>query len=133
MSKDRILSQSVYFPSKDRIVSAKRPYILSFRTVYFTQSLFFSLIHYVNSTFRTTNSDGRTDTPVVSAGEFLTLLSRSAQYFKIEFDLASYYSDQTVFFPKADLVFYVGMDQREEHFHVPLLCTPFSYNTYRGS
>ena len=128
-----MLSQFVYFPSKDRIVSAKRPYILSFRTVYFTQSLFFSLIHYVNSTFRTTNSDGRTDTPVVSAGEFLTLLSRSAQYFKIEFDLASYYSDQTVFFPKADLVFYVGMDQREEHFHVPLLCTPFSYNTYRGS
>ena len=83
--------------------------------------------------FRTTNSDGRTDTPVVSGGEFLTLLSRSAQYFKIEFDLASYYSGQTVFFPKADLIFYVGMDQREEHFHVPLLCTPFSYNTYRGS
>ena len=83
--------------------------------------------------FRTTNSDGRTDTPVVSAGEFLTLLSRSAQYFKIEFDLASYYSGQTVFFPKAELIFQVGMDQREEHFHVPLLCTPFSYNTYRGS
>ena len=79
-----------------------------------------------------TNSDGRTDSPVIDEDEFLYFLATSDQYFKLEFDLAGYYS-QEVFFPQASLVFKVRQDQANEHFHVPILCTPYSYSTYRGS
>lgn len=79
-----------------------------------------------------TNNDGRTDAPVVDTDEFTYLLSTSDQYFKLEFDLAAYYT-QEVFFPQAQLVFKVKQEQVNEHFHVPILCTPYSYSTYRGS
>merc|ERR1712241_1370096 len=69
-----------------------------------------------------TNSDGRTDEPVISQDHF----------FKLEFDLAGYYKQET-FFPQASLTFKVKQDQAMEHFHVPILCTPYSYSTYRGS
>ena len=26
-----------------------------------------------------------------------------------------------------------GIDNAEQHYHVPLLCSPWSYSTYRGS
>ena len=36
---------------------------------------------------------------------------------------------QNYFYPKADLIFKVEMDQKEDHFHIVLLTTPFSYTT----
>ena len=36
---------------------------------------------------------------------------------------------QNYFYPKADLIFKVEMDQKEDHFHVVLPTTPFSYTT----
>lgn len=36
---------------------------------------------------------------------------------------------QDYFYPTADLIFKVEMDQKEDHFHVVLLTTPFSYTT----
>merc|ERR1711893_408280 len=79
-----------------------------------------------------TNSDGRTDEPVISQDDFLYLLGESDHFFKLEFDLAGYYQQET-FFPQASLTFKVKQDQAMEHFHVPILCTPYSYSTYRGS
>ncbi|CAI7744301.1 unnamed protein product [Closterium sp. NIES-53] len=37
------------------------------------------------------------------------------------------------FFPSVSIVFRVLPEQQREHFHVPLLLSPFSYSTYRGS
>ncbi|CAI5531388.1 unnamed protein product [Closterium sp. Naga37s-1] len=37
------------------------------------------------------------------------------------------------FFPHVSIVFQVLPEQEWEHFHVPLLLSPFSYSTYRGS
>merc|ERR1712242_125983 len=80
----------------------------------------------------TTNNDGRTDEPVIGESEFTELLGQSGHYFKLSFDLASYYTED-VFFPNADLIFKVDQTQAQEHFHVPVLCTPYSFTTYRGS
>merc|ERR1712062_56134 len=80
-----------------------------------------------------TNFDGRTDEPVISEPDFIKLLESGDHFFKLDFDLISYYQDQDVFFPKPELIFKVKQSQRYEHFHVPLLCTPYSFNTYRGS
>ena len=104
---------------------------------------------YKNKILRVTNFDGRTDEPVIGELEFVNLMGNGDHFFKLEFDLISYYKDQEVFFPKVndywliinlryfyfkpELIFNVKQSQRYEHFHVPLLCTPYSYNTYRGS
>ncbi|GJP54814.1 hypothetical protein CLOM_g13852 [Closterium sp. NIES-68] len=37
------------------------------------------------------------------------------------------------FFPSVSVAFRVLPEQQREHFHVPLLLSPFSYSTYRGS
>jgi 5-hydroxyisourate hydrolase len=51
----------------------------------------------------------------------------------IEFDTAAYFSatGQRGFFPEVTLVFTVA--DPTEHYHVPLLLSPFAYSTYRGS
>ncbi|GAQ80565.1 hypothetical protein KFL_000570130 [Klebsormidium nitens] len=37
------------------------------------------------------------------------------------------------FYPQVDIVFEVKPSQTREHFHVPLILSPYSYTTYRGS
>lgn len=51
----------------------------------------------------------------------------------VEFDTATYFSTtgQRSFFPKVTVFFTVT--DPTEHFHVPLLLSPFAYSTYRGS
>lgn len=53
-------------------------------------------------------------------------------HYKLNFATGAYYSGlQTqTFFPEVDLVFEVT---GPEHYHVPLLLSPFAYSTYRGS
>jgi 5-hydroxyisourate hydrolase len=73
-----------------------------------------------------TDADGRLRTltgPTISAGQY-----------RLHFDTAGYFAANQVtdaFFPEAVLHFTVA--NPAEHFHVPLLLTPFSYSTYRGS
>lgn len=57
---------------------------------------------------------------------------RSGLY-RIEFDTASYFTtaDVDFFFPEVIVTFRI-LDSAE-HYHVPLLLSPFSYSTYRGS
>ena len=52
--------------------------------------------------------------------------------YKIVFELDDYWLKQGVdaFYPSAEICFKV---QDERHHHVPLLLSPYSYSTYRGS
>lgn len=51
--------------------------------------------------------------------------------YRISFNTGKYIPSG--FFPYVSIVFEVRESQRSEHFHVPLLLSPFSFSTYRGS
>ena len=77
-----------------------------------------------------TNAEGRTDTPLVEEGE----LSRGV--YELVFEVGEYFAGQT---GSADLPFLdqvpvrFGVHDPAAHYHVPLLTSPWSYTTYRGS
>lgn len=75
-----------------------------------------------------TNDDGRTDSPLLSEAEF------SLGYWKLVFKVGAYFKasnpSDTPFLSEVPLCF--GMES-EDHYHVPLLVSPWSYSTYRGS
>ena len=78
----------------------------------------------------TTNDDGRTDAPLL-AGEQL----RPGVY-EIVFAVGDYFADQEgvpdpPFLGSVPLRF--GIADLSAHYHVPLLVSPWSYSTYRGS
>lgn len=75
----------------------------------------------------TTNSDGRVADLLA---EDLTL---DAGRYKVLFVTESYFKNQKVdaFYPYAEIVFDITGDG--EHYHIPLLLSPFGYSTYRGS
>jgi 5-hydroxyisourate hydrolase len=75
----------------------------------------------------TTNHDGRVsallaDDIVLPAGRY-----------KVLFVTENYFKKQGVdaFYPYAEIVFDITGDG--EHYHIPLLLSPFGYSTYRGS
>jgi len=77
-----------------------------------------------------TNSDGRTDEQILPASEF------STGVYELVFH-AGAYLDQTGAPPEDPRFLDViplrfGMSE-EQHYHVPLLLSPFGYSTYRGS
>ena len=75
-----------------------------------------------------TNADGRTDTPLLDA-------MPSGSY-ELEFDMGPYFVAQgnDVAEPAfLDTVVIRFSIQAGEHYHVPLLVSPWSYSTYRGS
>ena len=53
--------------------------------------------------------------------------------YRLVFDTAAYFAHQRTagFFPEVAITFTVGGDG--QHYHVPLLLSPFGYATYRGS
>lgn len=74
----------------------------------------------------TTNDDGRV-TDLLAPGA----LVRGT--YRISFSVAPYFhaGGRSAFYPHVDIVFLV--EAPNEHFHVPLLLSPFGYSTYRGS
>ena len=52
--------------------------------------------------------------------------------FKLRLDTAEYFAQQGIktFYPFIEITFTIT---GSEHYHVPLLLTPFGYSTYRGS
>ncbi len=50
--------------------------------------------------------------------------------YRISFQTAKYHNDKG-FFPCVTINFLVA--NQEQHYHVPLLLSPFSFSTYRGS
>lgn len=78
-----------------------------------------------------TNADGRTDAPLLEGAALA-----KGQY-RLVFGVAAYYKAQGTkladppFLDRVPLRF--GVADPALHYHVPLLCTPWGYTTYRGS
>jgi len=78
----------------------------------------------------TLNNDGRTDEPLLEGDKFL-----EGKY-EMVFFIGDYFKDiiNTTKIPFLDdVVIRFGISNSKEHYHVPLLVSPWSYSTYRGS
>ena len=57
--------------------------------------------------------------------------------YRLEFDVAAYFKSLGVSLPEPNFLNSVSLDfgvaHVDEHYHVPLLVSPWSYSTYRGS
>jgi 5-hydroxyisourate hydrolase len=77
------------------------------------------------------NHDGRADNPLLEGGQFVPgryrLVFGVAAYFR---GLGAALSDPP-FLDEVPLDF--GLSTVGQHYHVPLLASPFAYSTYRGS
>ncbi len=53
--------------------------------------------------------------------------------YRITFAIETYFRTQGIegFYPEASIVFHVR--DADQHYHVPLLLSPYGYSTYRGS
>jgi len=85
-----------------------------------------------------TNNDGRCDAPLLE-GDALEV-----GVYELVFSVGPYFSAQQTGATQTDaaqekirflddVVIRFGVPAADEHYHVPLLITPFSYSTYRGS
>lgn len=78
-----------------------------------------------------TNNDGRCDAPLLQGEDY-----RSGVY-QLQFHAGDYYRARGVALPEPAfldvVVLRFGIDVGQEHYHVPLLISPYSYSTYRGS
>ncbi|KAI9789102.1 MAG: hypothetical protein M1816_006352 [Peltula sp. TS41687] len=50
----------------------------------------------------------------------------------LKFNTLEYFGSGNTFFPEVEVRFFVNMSTLD-HYHVPLLLSPWSYTTYRGS
>lgn len=76
-----------------------------------------------------TNSDGRSGPLMASSNTVV------AGRYRLTFKTGPYFQKLgvTSFYPFVSVVFEIKPSQASEHFHVPVLLSPFSYTTYRGS
>ena len=76
------------------------------------------------------NSNGRSDKPLIEGTDF-----KEGQY-ELVFFVGDYFKKITDL-PKTpflnEVVIKFGISNPNEHYHVPLLVSPWSYSTYRGS
>ncbi len=79
----------------------------------------------------TTNADGRTDGPLLQDVEFVP------GTYELRFAVGDYFRSRSADLPDPPFLNIVplrfGIAEAEAHYHVPLLCSPWSYSTYRGS
>lgn len=79
----------------------------------------------------TTNDDGRCDGPILE-GEAFTAAQYELTFYAGEYlGLQGGESDGLRFLDVIPLRF--GVADASQHYHVPLLLSPYSYSTYRGS
>ena len=72
-----------------------------------------------------TDKDGR-------SGQLMSMINAlNPGVYKISFNTGKYCPSG--FFPYVSILFEIRESQKWEHFHVPLLLSPFSFSTYRGS
>lgn len=74
-----------------------------------------------------TNDDGRTDSPILPAAEFVT------GKYELVFQAGSYFAREETISFLDDIPIRFGINDPASHYHVPLLVSPFSFSTYRGS
>lgn len=78
-----------------------------------------------------TNADGRTDEPLLIGADL-----KEGQY-ELVFCAGDYHrsngqaAEGTLFLDEIPIRF--GVPNADQHYHVPLLISPFAYSTYRGS
>jgi 5-hydroxyisourate hydrolase len=71
-----------------------------------------------------TNADGRTDAPLLAGDEL------EMHDYELLFHVGTYFHDKT-FLDRVPIRFHIA--DATASYHVPLLCTPWAYSTYRGS
>jgi len=78
-----------------------------------------------------TNDDGRLDAPILDDASFAPgvyeLVFQAGDYFRASLDNLP----EPMFVDEVVLRF--GIAEADQHYHVPLLVSPWSYSTYRGS
>lgn len=72
-----------------------------------------------------TNSDGRCDQPLIT--------DPPAGNYKLLFSIGDYFRGLSVDSPFLEVVQIDFKTEANQSYHIPLLCSPFSYSTYRGS
>ena len=79
----------------------------------------------------TLNHDGRSDAPLYDRA------SLKKGTYRLVFEVAGYFKARGVTLPEPNFLNQVSLDfgiaQADQHYHVPLLVSPWSYSTYRGS
>ncbi|MEQ1516250.1 MAG: hydroxyisourate hydrolase [Usitatibacteraceae bacterium] len=78
-----------------------------------------------------TNQNGRCDEPLLEGAALV------AGVYELVFSVAAYFTASGQVLPDppfvGDVVLRVGIADGSQHYHVPLLVSPWSYSTYRGS
>jgi 5-hydroxyisourate hydrolase len=76
---------------------------------------------------RTTDAEGRVRDLIADGSKL------DAGTYRLTFGTGAYFAaqGQSTFFPEATVTFEVR--ETSQHYHVPLLLSPFGYSTYRGS
>jgi 5-hydroxyisourate hydrolase len=77
------------------------------------------------------NNDGRSDGPLYDNSTL------KVGTYRLVFDVAGYFKAKGVPLPEPQFLNKVSLDfgvaSVDQHYHVPLLVSPWSYSTYRGS
>jgi 5-hydroxyisourate hydrolase len=74
----------------------------------------------------TTDANGR-------LADLVTPQAFTAATYRLRFDVAEYFArtGRSSLFPEVAVIFAVS--DGDEHYHIPVLLSPFGYTTYRGS
>ena len=72
-----------------------------------------------------TNADGRTDTPMLPGQAART------GHFELRFHVGDYFKSADVLTEVVPVRF--RLFDAKQHYHVPMLCAPWYFSTYRGS
>ena len=79
----------------------------------------------------TLNADGRSDGPLYDNDTI------KVGTYRLVFDVAAYFKTLGVKLPEPNFLNRVSLDfgvaHTDQHYHVPLLVSPWAYSTYRGS
>lgn len=80
----------------------------------------------------TLNSDGRNPDGLLYDNASLRVGT-----YRLVFDVKGYFAAKGIALPEPNFLNHVGLDfgvaHADQHYHVPLLVSPWSYSTYRGS
>ena len=77
-----------------------------------------------------TNADGRTDAPILPAGRFAPGLYELTFLAGDWLRASGFEAPEPFFLDEVPIRFGISED---DHYHVPLLLSPYGYSTYRGS
>jgi 5-hydroxyisourate hydrolase len=79
----------------------------------------------------TLDADGRAAAPLLAGEDF------TAGRYRLQFQVAAYFRARGVALPEPAFLGAVAIDfgvaDAQSHYHVPLLASPWSFSTYRGS